>query len=350
MTHRPEPGDVDDGSDVVRAGRALLERCAQDLDGSPVGVVLCVFTATDVSRDTGVSVVARVVGTATHRDELDRIGLVPGSVWMAAQDRTRHFGRLANVRELTRALVHHEAWSTTVACAAAPIVDARRDVAVGVVAGTCATFERFPLLGPYVQLVARAIGDGLLGGATVADRMLLARFVRARRRSHGPMVAVNDREMLANAAAARLVDDDEHPRIWEWASRRLDAPEGSDQQIQLRAGSIAVRCEPVVVAGENVGVFLHLEEPASRRSVVRAAQAVTSGPHAGGWESLHPSEHGIAELVAQGLTNREIGARLFMSPHTVDATLRRIFRKLAISSRVELTRLVTEQSMFPEAG
>jgi DNA-binding CsgD family transcriptional regulator len=46
--------------------------------------------------------------------------------------------------------------------------------------------------------------------------------------------------------------------------------------------------------------------------------------------------------VAEGLTNREIATRLFLSPHTVDAHLRHIFGKLDIGSRVELARMVAE--------
>jgi DNA-binding CsgD family transcriptional regulator len=39
------------------------------------------------------------------------------------------------------------------------------------------------------------------------------------------------------------------------------------------------------------------------------------------------------------LTNRQAAERLFMSPYTVDTHLRSIFRKLAVNSRVELTRI-----------
>ena len=63
-----------------------------------------------------------------------------------------------------------------------------------------------------------------------------------------------------------------------------------------------------------------------------------------GWSSLTESEHSVADLVAQGLTNREAATRLLLSPHTVDAHLRHIFRKLDIRSRVELARLVTEHN------
>lgn len=58
-----------------------------------------------------------------------------------------------------------------------------------------------------------------------------------------------------------------------------------------------------------------------------------------GWGAVTHTEHRVIELVAEGLTNRQIGHRLLMSHHTVDFHLRQIFRKLDINSRVHLTRL-----------
>ncbi|MDR7301982.1 DNA-binding CsgD family transcriptional regulator [Haloactinomyces albus] len=58
------------------------------------------------------------------------------------------------------------------------------------------------------------------------------------------------------------------------------------------------------------------------------------------WNCLTESELRVALLVADGLTNREVAARLFLSPHTVDSHLRHSFTKLGVSSRVELTRQV----------
>ena len=54
------------------------------------------------------------------------------------------------------------------------------------------------------------------------------------------------------------------------------------------------------------------------------------------------SELTVARLVAQGLTNREVAEQLFVSPHTVSSHLRRVFAKLDINSRIELTRLATD--------
>ena len=61
-----------------------------------------------------------------------------------------------------------------------------------------------------------------------------------------------------------------------------------------------------------------------------------------GWPSLTDTERRVARLVAEGLTNAEVGQRLFLSRHTVDFHLRHIFRKLTVHSRVAMTRCVLE--------
>ncbi|HEX8770597.1 MAG TPA: tetratricopeptide repeat protein, partial [Acidimicrobiales bacterium] len=55
-----------------------------------------------------------------------------------------------------------------------------------------------------------------------------------------------------------------------------------------------------------------------------------------GWASLTPAEHDVAYFAAQGLTDKEIAKRLFVSPRTVGAHLRHVFEKLEIKSRRDL--------------
>jgi len=58
-----------------------------------------------------------------------------------------------------------------------------------------------------------------------------------------------------------------------------------------------------------------------------------------GWESLTPTESSVVQLVADGLRNRDIAERLFISRRTVETHLTHIFGKLGISSRTELVAI-----------
>jgi DNA-binding CsgD family transcriptional regulator len=66
-------------------------------------------------------------------------------------------------------------------------------------------------------------------------------------------------------------------------------------------------------------------------------------PTTTGLDALTPSERRVAQLVAQGLTNRQIAHFLFVSPRTVTTHLTHIYQKIGLSSRSELSALLTEQ-------
>jgi DNA-binding CsgD family transcriptional regulator len=73
-------------------------------------------------------------------------------------------------------------------------------------------------------------------------------------------------------------------------------------------------------------------------TVRRPRAGATSDP----WRTLTDAELRVAELVAGGLTNRNIAEYLNLSPHTVDAHLKHIYIRLDIHSRVELTVLALQ--------
>ncbi|HUO39073.1 MAG TPA: LuxR C-terminal-related transcriptional regulator, partial [Mycobacterium sp.] len=57
-----------------------------------------------------------------------------------------------------------------------------------------------------------------------------------------------------------------------------------------------------------------------------------------GWASLTPTELDVVRLVSEGLTNKDIAMRLFVSPRTVQSHLTHIYTKLGLTSRVQLVQ------------
>jgi predicted ATPase/class 3 adenylate cyclase/DNA-binding CsgD family transcriptional regulator len=57
-----------------------------------------------------------------------------------------------------------------------------------------------------------------------------------------------------------------------------------------------------------------------------------------GWDSLTPTELDVVRLVAEGIPNKDIASRLFVSPRTVQSHLRHVYNKLALTSRVQLAQ------------
>jgi DNA-binding CsgD family transcriptional regulator len=78
----------------------------------------------------------------------------------------------------------------------------------------------------------------------------------------------------------------------------------------------------------------------ARRELRATGETARRRPLVGGWEGLTAQEAQIARLARAGLSNPEIGTRLFISAHTVQYHLRKVFAKLGITSRSQLDRVL----------
>ena len=87
---------------------------------------------------------------------------------------------------------------------------------------------------------------------------------------------------------------------------------------------------------EGLGARLWAERA---RMELRASGQVARRRDPSTTDELTAQELQIVHLVAQGLSNREVAAQLFLSTRTIDFHLRNVFRKLNISSRTQLARL-----------
>jgi DNA-binding CsgD family transcriptional regulator len=63
-----------------------------------------------------------------------------------------------------------------------------------------------------------------------------------------------------------------------------------------------------------------------------------------GWGSLTPTELDVVRLVAEGIPNKDIATRLFISPRTVQSHLRHVYNKLGLTSRVQLAQEAARQT------
>ncbi|HEY6497073.1 MAG TPA: AAA family ATPase [Trebonia sp.] len=162
--------------------------------------------------------------------------------------------------------------------------------------------------------------------------------------AHSLGLARRDPELLAEAVAA-------HPDPWARASAAEDlgglhAEEG-EHDLAVRHLTDAVNGYLEVGAAADAARTrrslrkLGVRHREWTRPVLRPLT---------GWESLTDAERTAAELVAQGLNNRQVAGRMYVSEHTVAFYLRQAFRKLDIRSRVQLARIVIEHRPAPDSG
>jgi len=106
-----------------------------------------------------------------------------------------------------------------------------------------------------------------------------------------------------------------------------------------------------------VGVYLGLKwtrakEVVVLQEVVREVRVREGGPFALDTEKLRelgvtPREHEILGLIAEGLSNREIGERLFVSENTVKTHSARLFDKLGVSRRLQAVQEGRKLGLIP---
>jgi DNA-binding CsgD family transcriptional regulator/tetratricopeptide (TPR) repeat protein len=171
------------------------------------------------------------------------------------------------------------------------------------------------------RLVERADGTdaGWARGLAARSRALLSDGKAAERGYREAIERLGDTRLRPDLARAHLL-------FGEWLrreNRRIDA------RAQLRTAH-----ELLTTIGMDAFADRARRELAATGETVRKRHFVT--PH-----ELTPQERQIALLARDGLSNPEVGARLFISPRTVEWHLRKVFAKLAISSRKELRGALT---------
>jgi DNA-binding CsgD family transcriptional regulator len=164
-------------------------------------------------------------------------------------------------------------------------------------------------------------------------------------RGRGMLTAARgDLSAARSALEQALVEHRRVPQPFELARTLLVKGEVERRAKQKRAARTALE--------QALGIFQTLGAPLwaqrARDDLARVGGAVLPS------SELTPTEQRIAQLVGEGKTNREVADALFISVKTVEANLSRIFHKLGVRSRTELTRRIAathgQQTTSTEPG
>jgi DNA-binding CsgD family transcriptional regulator len=189
-------------------------------------------------------------------------------------------------------------------------------------------------------LAAAALAQG---EPTQAEQLAQTALAEAAEHDIRPQLPVA-LEVLAGAAGAH--------ESWEEAARILGAAQRLREELALArwasedATVEQLRERLADELGER-GLVETIEEGRAMSTAdalgwLRRARGARKRP-AGGWESLTPTELRVAELAAEGLTNPEIGERMFIARGTVKIHLSHVYAKLEVRNRSELAALVSRR-------
>ena len=181
---------------------------------------------------------------------------------------------------------------------------------------------------------------------TVGDDELVraVRAVTERRLEQNPTVAsVRAAAAHVRGLASQSAEDlQEAAALFGAATRPLLQAEALEdvgrRHLDAGASEQAIQAfDPALVLAIDAGASWDAARIRQRlRGLGVRRRVVSSDTTTTGWASLTVAEAGVAELVVEGRTNREVAEQLFISPHTVNAHLRHVFDKMGIRSRVEL--------------
>jgi DNA-binding NarL/FixJ family response regulator len=199
-----------------------------------------------------------------------------------------------------------------------------------------------PTLPAWLVRTSLAAGDQPMANQVTGTVVALANanpgfLALAAAAAHSQGLAMRDTELLAKAAA-------QHPDPWARASAAEDlavllTSTAKDQAIRhLKSASDGYRQTGADRDQARIRRRLRKLGVRCRHWTTPATRPIA------GWDSLTDTEQAVSRLVAEGLNNNQVAARMYISTHTVAHHLRQAFRKLHIASRVELARIVIEEA------
>jgi sigma-54 dependent transcriptional regulator, acetoin dehydrogenase operon transcriptional activator AcoR len=264
LAPRREAAASPDGQ-LVRAARPVLEKCADQVSGSSMslilgdrnGVVLDIWTDDDRLRllldgahsSAGFILDESVAGTngvGTVLEEQRPVQITAGEHFVNA------------FQPFT--------------CAGVPIRHPITRQLRGVLNVSCRAEYANNLLLPFALQVARDVEGRLYLDSSRHERLLLEQFLSVDRRGNRPVVVLNDQVVIANPAAARSLDGVDQACLWEQAAHAVHSRERQDMELRLDSGDVlASTCRPVTDGHSVIGAVIEFDASPGPSATTRAA-------------------------------------------------------------------------------
>ena len=270
------------------------------------------------------------------------VGAVAGDIWSAYVD--AYAGRMESVREAAAKADPKEPmgvalWSRCLGLA--ELASGETDSANRHLTEALEVFEGVAFREPAIWRVdGDAIEAALVAGGAVRAQQLLARFEERAARSRIPwslavsarcrglvLAARGELDAATEALEHAVAEHERCPMPLERARTLLVQGRLLRRQKQKRHARLSLEEARELFASAGAETWVaRVDEELGRVAVRRAP------------EELSATELSIARLAADGLTNQAIAEQVFVSVKTVEANLKRAYRKLGISSRAQLAR------------
>ena len=290
------------GSRLLHVARPVLDRLAEELAGTVTSMIV---------TDAQARILTRRAGERDLNTSLDRVMAVPGALYGEDVVGTNALG---TVIELRRSVMvaggeHFHEMLQSLTCVGTPLIHPITGRLEGVLDLTCRYEDTNELMLPVVLDAAREITRGLQELASRSERLLLDRFVAATGRTGHAVVTLNREIIIANRAAARILESADHALLWASAEASID--DGRCSEEVLLSGGIVVtaRVEPITAGRELVGAVVELDLPrdarrsdrvASRREADLPGLVGSSPPWRQLCRAVHEHASGTAGVVVLG--------------------------------------------------
>lgn len=237
---------------LLRAARPVLDKRRDELAGLSGGLTL--------TDEEGV-VLERWVEDGGFARRLDARNVLPGVSVSELAIGTNSGGTSVEIGRATMVVGHEHfaAGAVTMTTAGAPIRHPLNSRLIGSLNLNCPARDTHPLLMIWIRELVAGIEEQLLKIVSARQRNLLDAYLRSTPDARHPVVCLDSRTVINNAAAARLLGADDHARLWEVASRGIAGKAVSDVRIDLSTGlSADVEVTPVMIGGRAVGAVVRL--------------------------------------------------------------------------------------------